>query len=275
MSSAIPDSSASRVADPARRTFTDDLKFSLLFFIEPANAVTFLAIWFTNVVVLLILAACLAGLAIGGAIFIGARVLPVGLLFIDILLFGFVLAMHMRIVAETAEGEDILPLTTDQGFFADFVSPLVAMAAIIFVIFVPTLFLTILASRMDFPIPHAFVIANAVVGVTLFPIMMLAVTIGGLSALLRIDAIVMTVYRTFSVYVLVWLFMLVVSAGTFALIKFLLFPPAPGAAKLATAHPVPVLLVVSLIVSYFFVVAMRVIGLYYRHFKHQFAWSWE
>ena len=51
--------------------------------------------------------------------------------------------------------------------------------------------------------------------------------------------------------------------------------PGPGGVSYLTLHPFAGVVLWSLILAYGSVVVMRVIGLYYRHFRHRFAWSWE
>ena len=43
----------------------------------------------------------------------------------------------------------------------------------------------------------------------------------------------------------------------------------------AAAHPIALSMVFEVLQLYAWVVVMRVIGLYYHHFKDRFAWSWE
>lgn len=262
------------IPDASRRTFGEDILYSFLFFIEPANLPTFIVIWFANFFGLFVLAIGSGGLALGGRL-AGVRLYSFGIIFMDALVFAFILALYMRIVTETADDDDILPLTTGEGVFEDFVKPIFAVIAIIFCLFIPTLLLTILAARMGFEIPGVLVLINAFFALALFPIVILVVAIGGVSALIRFDMIILSVLRTFGAYLVVWLFLLVASAGTFVLIRYMVTPPTPGAVSIISKHPLPVSLAITLLISYFFVVAMRVIGMYYRHHKQRFAWSWE
>ncbi len=274
MSNAYDASRPQPIPNTSRRTFGEDILFSFLFFIEPTNIITFMVIWIANFAGLFVLAVAGGGIWVG-QFFPGARVLPIGIIFMDMLVFAFIFALYLRIVAETADGEDILPLTSGEGFIEDFIKPIFTVNAIVICLFAPTLLLAILAARMGFEIPPILVKINAFVALALFPITILVVSIGGVSALVRIDLIVVSVFRSFGAYLVIWFFLIVAFAASFVLIRYMFTPTTPGGTSIVGNHPLPASLAITLVISYSFVVAMRVIGLYYRHHRHLFAWSWE
>lgn len=105
-----------------------------------------------------------------------------------------------------------------------------------------------------------------------WPIMVLVVALGGMRSVIRFDLIVLTIVKTLPVYVVV---VLLVYAG--------LVGPAlvVGAIRGAAADDGSTIgadlgaeAAVSVVMVYANIFTMRVIGLYYHHFKHRFAWSW-
>ena len=89
----------------------------------------------------------------------------------------------------------------------------------------------------------------------------LCIALGGFETVCRLDLIATTLIRTFPVYVLTLLLMF----GAAVLEKTLT----------ASTAGVSMRFVISIGVTvYFDIVLMRLIGLYYHHFKDRFAWSW-
>jgi predicted Zn finger-like uncharacterized protein len=102
-----------------------------------------------------------------------------------------------------------------------------------------------------------------------WPIVLLVVAVGAVRSLLRIDLIIKTIIRSFPAYL-----------STVVLAYFALaLPMIYAAAGLAATEQSDIAgVVIGVILSgleiYATILAMRVIGLYYHHFKHRFAWSW-
>ncbi|MCG3130800.1 MAG: hypothetical protein FLDDKLPJ_01573 [Phycisphaerae bacterium] len=108
--------------------------------------------------------------------------------------------------------------------------------------------------------------SSILLGLFLWPMMLLVAGLGGLFALVRVDLIAITIARTFPAYlatvVMIYgAFFLSALGGSF-------LAGRPGTSMLALGA---VMLMVSI---YLDVVAMRAIGLYYHHLKDRFAWSW-
>lgn len=134
----------------------------------------------------------------------------------------------------------------------------VAMGAIVYDDWSP--FVSTLDARM------AAVASSILLGLFLWPMMLLVAGLGGVFALVRVDLIAITIARTFPAYlatvVMIYgAFFLSALGGSF-------LAGRPGASMLAVGA---VMLMVSI---YLDVVAMRAIGLYYYHLKDRFAWSW-
>jgi prepilin signal peptidase PulO-like enzyme (type II secretory pathway) len=93
----------------------------------------------------------------------------------------------------------------------------------------------------------------------LWPMMLLVVALGGIRSLIRFDLMMLTIAKTFPAYALVVVFAYVGVVGP------ALLPEDVGLAAWAALLAVEV---------YAGIFTMRVIGLYYHHFKNRFAWSW-
>jgi hypothetical protein len=108
-------------------------------------------------------------------------------------------------------------------------------------------------------------------GIALWPIVVLCIALGGFDVLYRADLIVLTIVRTFPAYVLTLALMFAA-----VLLSAVLETGSKGALAgqgraggWALAHVLTVGLGI-----YFDIVLMRLIGLYYHHFKHRFAFDW-
>jgi len=106
-------------------------------------------------------------------------------------------------------------------------------------------------------------------GAFFWPMVLLVVAIGNVPALVRIDLILKTIVKSFPAYLC-----------TVVLVYIsLLLPVVYMAAGLALTEPslsgtLVLLFLAQGVEVYATIMAMRVTGLYYHHFKHRFAWSW-
>ena len=98
---------------------------------------------------------------------------------------------------------------------------------------------------------------------------LLVTAIGGLFACLRIDLIAVTIGRSFIPYLAVCLLF-----GATVGLKWY----ADELAGRITGGGVQgfwvTAVLTGLLQAYFSIVSMRIVGLYYHHFKERFAWSW-
>lgn len=138
-------------------------------------------------------------------------------------------------------------------------------------IFRATLFNTFTGTIQDISAGDATVSALLLVaGQFLWPMVILVVAVAGISSLARLDLILRTIARTFPAYV-----------GAAALTLTCLAIPVTYAwlAQAALQRSVWEVMLLGFFARglelYATIVAMRVIGLYYHHFKARFAWSWE
>lgn len=136
--------------------------------------------------------------------------------------------------------------------------------------FVPPAPIEVLASEVSFWLAIA-------VGIFIWPMVILCIALGGLSTVLRIDLMCISILRTLPVYVLTVLIVLVAEVGGYVLRGTIYSAIAPltttgglaplGDRMIAACSS-------NAVYVYVTIVMLRAIGLYYHHFKHRFAWNW-
>ena len=102
-----------------------------------------------------------------------------------------------------------------------------------------------------------------------WPMVLLVVAVGGFAGLGRVDLILATIARTFLPYVAVCL-LVGATAGLNTYSDGLVAATLGRRGGWIVAS-----CVAAMMKAYFGVASMRIVGLYYHHFKHRFAWSWE
>jgi hypothetical protein len=118
-------------------------------------------------------------------------------------------------------------------------------------------------------------IVAAGLGIFLWPMMLILFALHSLNSLARLDLVFLTIARTFAAYLAIWLLLLLV-----AVLMYL--PAALWLLSLLNVQTItqPVFLQgrdivikigLALFQTYLMLVAMRIIGLYYLHFKRRFA----
>lgn len=271
------------------KPFFLDIAASLLLLTDPLNLLSFLML-FAMLSVCLIL---VVFVNLGFALFL----LPVG---------GLYCAYLARTVELAAAGEQELPSGVGvEDLWASIFAPLIrflvagGLAALPAAFYITTLFS--LAARQDAANPagtaltfrdvlmgavsygawrplwdafglNFFILALlAGLGAAAWPMFFLMVTLGSYSALLHLPLMVITIKRTLLAYGVAVVFMLLsIAFKGLALSGFQIW------ARSMPLHKA--LLLCAFLVfldTYLTLVAMRVIGLYYRHFKSRFAWSWS
>lgn len=255
------------MGDTPKPGFSTDVLWTFLFPTSPGNLITFIVIW----VVLLIIPIIPLGLRMFG-------------LAVWILINGWYAAFLFAVIQSAASGEQELPSATfSRDLVDDLVYPLFQWIGSWVVVYIPVCVYLLLAClegnmgpfnalRMAFggieqvfqqsggqPLTFSILVC---VGAFFWPMIVLCIALGGFETLYRPDLIVSTIIRTFPVYVLTLLLMF----GA-AFLERALTASAAGASMS---------FVISVGVTvYFDIVLMRLIGLYYHHFKDRFAWSWE
>ncbi len=203
---------------------------------------------------------------------------------LQLAIMGWYCAYRFEVILEAVAGEDDLPSLTYSGsLWEDVVVPWFKWSVSWLIVLVPSVIglivvlgtgsagmaaaETILKDGIG-GIVQAGLVGEALVyaillfaGLFMWPIVVLCVAVGGFSTLSRIDLMIATIVKTFPVYALT---VAIVYGAEFLGAYF----EAGSRGLLRRAGTIGVGL-------YLEIVALRMIGLYYHHFKQRFAWSWE
>lgn len=250
---------------PTVKSYPRSVLAAFLFLASLQNLLTFLFLWV--------------------AIFI-VRPLP----YVGWLVAGWYAAFRFNVVAAAAAGDDELPtMDIPTDFLDEIVFPIFRWVGSWVFVLLPAFAYSTLAIARGWLSPSAVADALAgglsgllqpesratavllmlvCVGVLLWPIILLCVALGGFSTVRRLDLIFQTVFRTLPAY-------LVTVAMVFGIdgLKHIVARTDTGIGAMASGVLILSFLGTGLAI-YFEIVAMQVIGLYYHHFKHRFAWSW-
>ncbi len=228
----------------------------------------------------------------------------------EVIISGWLMAFMLNVVASGASGETDLPDLSVGSWLEGIILPLIKyLLSWLFAMipFMVALGYFLILDQIDFvtaigqfgsALSGGFAAAfdetlggSTVMGVLLllslatWPMFVLVVAVGGIPCLFRIDLMVRTVIRTLPAYVVVVVLAYLGVALPELVLGYALESvadtgsAAAGAAAGAPESPdLMTLLGVSILLTplviYFEIFTMRVIGLYYHHFKHRFAWSW-
>ncbi len=261
--------------------YFQSLLWTFLFPTTPANLITFLIIWFFL---------CLSALVLQMAPFVGM----VG----QFIIFGWYSAFRFNVIAAAAGGEEELPsLSMSEGAMEDIVMPVLRWIGSWVIVLLPAIghaayaiqagHLTggDLLGALSGGVTGLLTSATGEMGLFVFlvyaglfvwPIVALCVALSGFESLQRVDLIVLTILRTLPGYVPT-VILVFGSAWLDQWLSGLVGAQMVGGKKQLSAVMTSFALWVVLAAAielYFEIVAMRAIGLYYRHFKHRFAWDW-
>jgi hypothetical protein len=254
--------------------------WSFLFIAQPNNIIMFGFIWMLfiirEVIGAIALVSCLQTVA-------------------SFILTGWIYAYYLNCIKEMASGEDDLPkLTLTEGILDDIIIPFFQYIGTWVVLMLPAVVYLVavgvaakaglVLSLLTLDAAGFSAIAGTVlvpflilvgIGIFLWPIVILAVALGGMTSVYRIDLILATVFRTFLPYLATFLLVAAAFVAQVAVNAAI----ASGGTGTMTARLSANKLVLMLLglgaTAYFSIATMRIIGVYYRHFKHRFAWSWE
>ena len=250
---------------PSRR-YLDSLLWTLLFPTSLHNLLTFCVFW--------------------GLLCVGNLILPfagiLGLLG-RLIILGWYCAFRFETITIAAAGEDDLPsLSFSEGVLDDIILPLVRWIGSWTIVFLPALvcLFILISSGLVTAGDLAEELLGGISGMTqganpelvtfvqlvyfaqfLWPMVALCVGLGGFQTLSRFDLMVVTIVKTFPVYLLTVAMVFV--AGLVS-----------GVLNGVAGSSLSVSILVIGVGLYCEIVAMRFIGLYYHHFKHRFAWDW-
>lgn len=250
--------------EPSERSFWGDAAWSFVFFLDAGNLVTLLALCLLRTLTNAITTLSFMG--------IGMFLLPA----VSMLFTAWLWSFYVNIVVETARGEDGLPNVWVTSLYEDIILPAIRFMACWLVVLLPAgiAAMTMVYARGD--VAWNVVAGIAAVGLFFWPVMVLGAALGEGLPLASIPMLILTVLRAFAPYVAVCVLVAIAAGIAFASQRGLdLFFASPRGANISAAGAVGMRLLAAAADIYAWIVAMRLIGLYYRHFKTQFPWKAE
>jgi len=280
--SSVIDSPALDVAKNPGKSFASDVFWTFLFPSTPSNLITFLIVRFALVI------APLAGC------------LPIIGMFLSICVIGWYCAFRMMVLASAAAGENNIPdvnISTD--LWLEYIGSLFNWVGSWMIVLVPAFIYFVMTMNQSGSTTGDAIdmliggIGGALqgtgtglgsfevlvfMGITIWPMIILCISLGGFSVICRPDLIILTILKTFHVYAFTLLLIIGVTFLQMELEGIIIGKIATSPITTNSGVFTSILLLEILITGvtvYFEIVLMRLIGLYYYHFKHKFAWSWE
>lgn len=246
------------------RTFWADAFHSFVYpFANVNNCVTFAVICLVSLVRIPLNYAGILGL--------------MGILFI----YGWFCSLYLSIVQDTAVASEDLPgIKMEDGPIDDILKPMLKYLGASASALAPAVAYTILLATdllPDWMSSGLALVAWICLGLFLLPVFILLFAFNALDMIYRVDLIITTVYRTLSAYMVIWLMLLLVGF-TWTI---------PLAIELLAEFDVDVSLpslpfdglgfkvFMNLLDVYLTIISMRLIGLYYLHFKRRFTLVFE
>lgn len=246
------------------RTFWADAFHSFVYpFASVNNCVTFAVICIVSLVRIPLNYAGILGL--------------MGMLFI----YGWFCSLYLSIVQDTAVASEDLPgIKMEDGPIDDIIKPMLKYLGAYASALAPAVAYTILLATNllpDWMSSGLALVAWICLGLFLLPVFILLFAFNALDMIYRVDLIITTVYRTLSAYLVIWLMLLLVGF-TWTI---------PLAIELLAEFDVDVSLpslpfdglgfkvFMNLLDVYLTIISMRLIGLYYLHFKRRFTLVFE
>ncbi|WP_339687876.1 hypothetical protein [Gimesia maris] len=243
--------------------YTQDLVQTFLFLLDPGNLFTFVLI-------------CML-------LFAKDIILPfaaiLGLIG-QLIILGWYSNYRFSVIYESATGRKELPeLSPEEGFFF----PMLQWIATWFMVHFPAMLFLAYAVNFEgflllkifmIGVDHealtdlltggqiAILISLYSAGLFFWPILALCVAVGGFETVLRIDLMLLTILKSFAAYFF--------TAGAMFVSTVVYF----FTAYISAQHGIVVVIFMIPVLLYLEIVALRMIGLYYHHFKKQFAWHW-
>ena len=224
-----------------------------------------------NMLILLVLCAFLPVLGYVGCYgFIG-----------QVIVLGWFCAFYFNTILEVARGEDDLPsIGGVEGWWGSIFRPLLLFVGVYAFCMIPFLVYTFSVGLGSFD--PLVALALQLLGVFVGPMALLSVALGDSIGALRPDLMIKSIVNAFVPYLAVWLMLGVIFAGAVLLLIGVVAATVLGnlgndtgvIGWLASSFGLQIL-ALWLVYGYGAVVAMRIIGLFYRHFKHRFAWVME
>lgn len=193
--------------------------------------------------------------------------IPILGLILVIAITGMVWGFYLEVIRYTAGGDDDLPDASEwNGFVDSAIVPIVQLLAVTGACVAPAVALQ-LAGVDGIP-----VFVAAAFGAFLWPVTMLAASIGGAGAAVRLDLHVRTVASAFTPYLYVWFMLVVAGLANFtSLLEGM--GVLPDFLERAMTSGFLATLVMTFMGVYTTIIVMKLIGLYYRHYSDRFPWD--
>jgi hypothetical protein len=274
------DEERSGVIEPTR-PYWIELASSFLFFLDTGSFITFIIIILINVLTVpLTYAGPVSMLTVGvpwgflrrsGSLF-SPMTATVGLGLIS----GYLCTFYMTVILETAAGEDELPNVWISNVFEDVVVASLRFAGTVAWVMLPASFVAIIEYINLGQIHWNVVWLLAAAGLVFWPVVVLGVSVGGGFYGLWPLRIIRTAAAAPLAY-LAMCVVLLIAAAIAALPYLPVYRNLLGSLAGLTNRSFLWLFTVvnSTISAYAAIVAMRAIGLYYRHYKRKFPWVAE
>jgi hypothetical protein len=200
----------------------------------------------------------------------------------SIIIFGWIRSMYLSVVQDTAAGSDDMPgIKMEDGFLEDIIKPALRYIGAYACAMAPAVSYMIAAGTGLLPhslaSPIVFLLWLAV-GILLWPMYVLLFAFGASSHVTRIDLIFTTIFRTFLPYLALWIMLMLVGLlSTLPLLAVIvgILGLNMNIPEIPTWGGVAGRCVMEVLDVYFSIVSMRIIGLYYLHYKNRFTLTFE
>jgi len=243
--------------------YIEDLKGTFLLLLDPSNLFIFMLLW-------LGMGLCLSLLPFAGLLGV------IGI----IIIMGWYSHYRFCVIYEAAAGEKHLPeLSPEEGFFIPMIKwiftwflvhfPAYAYVGVIFFLYPEVIAEAGMAMfgvqelSNNLPVFHlSMFVFLYCMGLFFWPILALCVAVGGIESVFRLDLMVLTIIKSLPAYFFT------------ATAIFFTAGLQLGLDLADIEWGIMGLFLMRGVMIYVELVALRMIGLYYHHFKNQFAWSW-
>lgn len=191
---------------------------------------------------------------------------------------GWIAAVMLSVIQDTASGSEDLPgLKMQDGVMEDVLKPLLKYIGAAACAFLPASIVVILLGWGVLPdslLTGLNIMLLIGAGVFVWPIFLMLFAFDAPGKIFRLDLIATTIFRTFIPYLCLWLMLMLASFGTILALAGIMLKSAGVGVTMPQLPAIPGFageLVFSVVSLYFSLVSMRLIGLYYLHFKKRFT----
>jgi len=191
---------------------------------------------------------------------------------------GWIAAVMLAIIQDTASGSEDLPgLKMQDGVLEDVIKPLLKYIGATACALLPASFAVILMTCGILPdslLSGVNVAILLAAGIFVWPVFLMLFAFDEPAKILRLDLIATTIFRTIVPYLCLWLLLMLASFRVVLEVAARLLPAAGINVTIPQLPVIPGLiggLFFSAVDLYLSIVSMRLIGLYYLHFKRRFT----